>query len=70
MLQRRANLLADYIIAGTDTLGEIMCWTIIIPIVYGVACALSGDLSVEVWPLAGMFVLGFVFDVIAAMWND
>lgn len=47
-----------------------MCFLLIVPVVYLIACAFSGDLSVEVWPLAGFFVLGLLVDIIVSEFSD
>lgn len=41
-----------------------MCLTILIPIIYLIACFFSGILNVEITWLIGSFIIGFFLDLI------
>jgi len=47
-----------------------MCLTLLIPIIYLIACAFSGSLSATLTGLIATFVVGFILDVVAAIIFD
>jgi len=41
-----------------------MCFTLLIPLIYLIVCAISSDLRVEALPLLGCFIIGGIIDIL------